>query len=268
LQNLLSGGEKKCSDCQRIVAGSLCHHCKLGGGSASIPGTTVYQWIMPCVPSQAPGAGQPSLLRTIYEPPPSAVRLVQQTSSVRPASAAPVRSDRSWRTSETRLAAGNPHASPLQQNNRPGTSPASAASGRSDVPDIFLRVGDASPLTAGMIGTPGPSNVHGIHRVSTVSGNRLRVSEDRRESTERRSNRPASLRTGRGAAGGKASWKEGEIGILSSGVLRLDVLAFSPSHRGRSGVGRSSDGHDEHSRIVLPPETGEHPSVAPHSRQA
>ena len=111
--------------------------------------------IMPCVPSQAPGAGQPSLLRTIYEPPPSAVRLVQQTSSVRPASAAPVRSDRSWRTSETRLAAGNPHASPLQQNNRPGTSPASAASGRSDVPDIFLRVGDASPLTAGMIGTPG-----------------------------------------------------------------------------------------------------------------
>jgi len=31
---------------------------------------------------------------------------------------------------------------------------------------------------------------------------------------------------------------------------------------GRSGVGRSSDGHDELSRIVLPPETGEQPSLS------
>ena len=30
---------------------------------------------------------------------------------------------------------------------------------------------------------------------------------------------------------------------------------------GRSRVGRSSDGHNEHSRIVLPPETGEQPSL-------
>ncbi len=33
---------------------------------------------------------------------------------------------------------------------------------------------------------------------------------------------------------------------------------------GRSGVGKSSDGHNDHSRIVLPPETGS----SPHSRQA
>ena len=31
---------------------------------------------------------------------------------------------------------------------------------------------------------------------------------------------------------------------------------------GRSGVGRSSDGRNEHSRIVLPPETGEQPSLS------
>jgi hypothetical protein len=31
---------------------------------------------------------------------------------------------------------------------------------------------------------------------------------------------------------------------------------------GRSGVRRSSDGHNEHSRIVLPPETGEQPSLS------
>jgi hypothetical protein len=31
---------------------------------------------------------------------------------------------------------------------------------------------------------------------------------------------------------------------------------------GRSGVGKSSYGQDEHSRIVLPPETGEHPSLS------
>jgi hypothetical protein len=31
---------------------------------------------------------------------------------------------------------------------------------------------------------------------------------------------------------------------------------------GRRGVGKSSDGHDEHSRIVLPPETGEQPSLS------
>ena len=34
------------------------------------------------------------------------------------------------------------------------------------------------------------------------------------------------------------------------------------STRGRSGVGRSSDGHNEHSWIVLPPETGEQPSLS------
>jgi hypothetical protein len=31
---------------------------------------------------------------------------------------------------------------------------------------------------------------------------------------------------------------------------------------GRSGVGKSSDGHNEHSLIVLPPETGEQPSLS------
>jgi len=31
----------------------------------------------------------------------------------------------------------------------------------------------------------------------------------------------------------------------------------------RSGVGGSSDGQDEQSRIILPPETGEQPSLAP-----
>ena len=30
---------------------------------------------------------------------------------------------------------------------------------------------------------------------------------------------------------------------------------------GRSGVGKSSDGRNKHSRIVLPPETGEQPSL-------
>jgi hypothetical protein len=34
------------------------------------------------------------------------------------------------------------------------------------------------------------------------------------------------------------------------------------STEGRSGVGGSSDGQDEQSRIVLPPETGEQPSLS------
>jgi hypothetical protein len=34
----------------------------------------------------------------------------------------------------------------------------------------------------------------------------------------------------------------------------------------RSGVGGSSDGQDEQSRIVLPPETGEQPSLSSHEK--
>ena len=45
-------------------------------------------------------------------------------------------------------------------------------------------------------------------------------------------------------------------------VLKFDSPLPEDHRVNRSGVGKSSDGHNEHSRIVLPPETGEQPSLS------